>query len=123
MDFEEFKNLHTKFSKALQQGKLLPEDLHELYIDELHGNKKYSNWVLKKKLKENDFDFSEFCCVKMASHIFDSFNEFGEIKYEDHDIIMNKWEDGTFGIPIHDGGSSVIKINFCPWCGTKLSDE
>jgi hypothetical protein len=22
---------------------------------------------------------------------------------------------------VHDGGSSGVEINFCPWCGTKLS--
>jgi hypothetical protein len=26
---------------------------------------------------------------------------------------------------VHDGGSSVVEIAFCPWCGSKLpaSDE
>lgn len=27
---------------------------------------------------------------------------------------------GGFGLIIHDGGSSVIEIAHCPWCGTKL---
>ncbi len=27
---------------------------------------------------------------------------------------------GGFGIMIHDGGSGVIQIAFCPWCGDKL---
>ena len=25
-----------------------------------------------------------------------------------------------FGIRVHDGGSSVIEIRYCPWCGTEL---
>lgn len=25
-----------------------------------------------------------------------------------------------YGIIIHDGGSSVITIDYCPWCGTAL---
>lgn len=25
-----------------------------------------------------------------------------------------------YGLIVHDGGSSVIKIQFCPWCGKKL---
>jgi hypothetical protein len=28
-----------------------------------------------------------------------------------------------YGLRIHDGGSSSIAINFCPWCGAKLSDS
>ena len=30
-------------------------------------------------------------------------------------------EDGRgFGLIIHDGGSSYIRINYCPWCGTEI---
>lgn len=25
-----------------------------------------------------------------------------------------------YGIQIHDGGSSFIQIDYCPWCGAKL---
>ncbi len=28
-----------------------------------------------------------------------------------------------YGIIIHDGGTSVIGINFCPWCGSKLPES
>jgi predicted RNA-binding Zn-ribbon protein involved in translation (DUF1610 family) len=27
---------------------------------------------------------------------------------------------GVYGLIIHDGGSSVIEINYCPWCGASL---
>lgn len=27
----------------------------------------------------------------------------------------------TLGLLIHDGGSSFIAINYCPWCGTRQS--
>lgn len=27
---------------------------------------------------------------------------------------------GGYGLMVHDGGSSVIEIGFCPWCGTQL---
>ena len=41
----------------------------------------------------------------------------------DVDIIINKWSDGTYGIPIHDGGSSIIEIKYCPWCGETLKNK
>lgn len=25
-----------------------------------------------------------------------------------------------FGIPVHDGGSSYIVVDYCPWCGSNL---
>lgn len=28
-----------------------------------------------------------------------------------------------YGIVIHDGGSSVLTIEFCPWCGSKLPES
>ena len=28
-----------------------------------------------------------------------------------------------YGIPILDGGSSRLKIRYCPWCGKKLPDS
>jgi hypothetical protein len=27
---------------------------------------------------------------------------------------------GGYGLIVHDGGSSVIEISFCPWCGSRL---
>lgn len=29
---------------------------------------------------------------------------------------------GQYGIPIHDGGSSYVRIDYCPWCGAALQD-
>jgi hypothetical protein len=28
-----------------------------------------------------------------------------------------------YGLIIHDGGSSVITIDYCPWCGKKLPES
>jgi hypothetical protein len=28
-----------------------------------------------------------------------------------------------YGLLIHDGGTSVLIIRYCPWCGTKLPDN
>lgn len=27
-----------------------------------------------------------------------------------------------YGLIIHDGGESYLRIRFCPWCGTALPD-
>jgi tryptophan synthase alpha chain len=40
------------------------------------------------------------------------------------DCIVEYWpSQDRYGILIHDGGSSMVAIAFCPWCGTKLPDE
>jgi hypothetical protein len=28
-----------------------------------------------------------------------------------------------YGLIVHDGGSSVIGIRYCPWCGTKQPES
>ena len=28
-----------------------------------------------------------------------------------------------YGLIVHDGGSSVVRIEFCPWCGAKLPES
>lgn len=38
----------------------------------------------------------------------------------DNIIFFSKTE-GSYGIRIHDGGSSYIEIKYCPWCGAHLT--
>ncbi len=44
---------------------------------------------------------------------------------QDNPDVVVKYEPkfDEYGIPIYDGGSSVIVINYCPWCGTKLPES
>jgi Domain of unknown function (DUF6980) len=30
---------------------------------------------------------------------------------------------GRFGLYVHDGGSSFVEIQFCPWCGYRLAES
>ena len=50
-----------------------------------------------------------FCCKMMAENIVSE------------DRIICYWEKfREYGIPVHDGGSSMICIQYCPWCGKEL---
>jgi len=123
LTFEEFKILHKKFSSSSSLKSTLDADEQEKYIEAFYDNEQFSNWAIEQEMKEKSFDYSSFCCVIMAKHVSDSLDEDGTIKHEDADVIMNKWKDGSFGIPIHDGGPSIVKINFCPWCGENLETD
>lgn len=35
------------------------------------------------------------------------------------DVVIEQYKNDV-GLPVKDGGSSYIKINFCPWCGKKV---
>jgi hypothetical protein len=41
-------------------------------------------------------------------------------RFECPDCLVAIRADGSFGLIIHDGGSSSIRIWFCPWCGATL---
>ena len=60
------------------------------------------------------------CCEMME--IYTTFScDLHEDKYECPDtLIDHNTESDDYSIIIHDGGTSGIEINFCPWCGTRL---
>ncbi len=40
------------------------------------------------------------------------------------DALVAYWPKfDEYGLRIHDGGSSIVLISFCPWCGTRLPDS
>ena len=50
-----------------------------------------------------------FCCSRMSEYL----------KEDDYAIVyIPKFRE--YGLKIFDGGSSMMTIEFCPWCGKKL---
>ena len=123
MTFENFKILHKKFTSESSGDVKYNDADYNKYIDEIHGNQEFYEWTLKEKFLKNNFETESICCLEMADKIFDSLDKKKKIKYGDVDVVINKWKDGTYGIPIHDGGTSIIEIYFCPWCGNNLTDK
>jgi len=60
------------------------------------------------------------CCEDMTFHA--NFKcEIHENPFECPDKIIIFYEQNyDYGLIIHDGGKSIISIDFCPWCGSKL---
>jgi hypothetical protein len=67
-------------------------------------------------------DLGRYWCTTMAAKATDTCDVHGG---DCPDVVMRRFgkvEDSFwFGIPIHDGGSSAIAIDFCPWWGVALS--
>ena len=63
------------------------------------------------------------CCETMtywANYVCDQHpNPF---ECPDNLVTFNESEH-TYGLIVHDGGSSYISIEFCPWCGTTLQSK
>lgn len=39
------------------------------------------------------------------------------------DYVVIEASDGRIGIPVRDGGTSIIVLDYCPWCGTALPHQ
>lgn len=65
-----------------------------------------------------------YCCDNMENHsIFDCENCVDEWECPDTLIgrfVGHEWKN-SFGIIIHDGGTSMSIIEYCPWCGVNLN--
>ncbi len=121
MDIKEFQLLFEKFSKPPLEREVWETPEYDAYINALQENEEFYHWTLKQKFSKAKFNYKDFCCMEMADKVCDSYDENNDIKYDEVDVVINHWKDGTFGIPIHDGGTSIIAIKFCPWCGSKLN--
>lgn len=75
-------------------------------------------WNLVKQVQERGIDLSDYPCVHVAYHSTYICEQHTDA-WECPDMTLVR-TSGGFGIPIRDGGSSVIRIEFCPWCGVSL---
>ncbi len=61
------------------------------------------------------------CCKKMNEQI-EFVCEAHPEKFDCPDnLIFHSKNSDEFGLIIHDGGSSFMKIDFCPFCGKNLA--
>jgi hypothetical protein len=62
-----------------------------------------------------------YCCEMMRSNVDVTCPQHPD-RFDCPDCLVATLGDGSYGIIIHDGARSVISINHCPWCGTKLPE-
>ena len=122
MELERFKSLHQKYNReGLPASETINPEFKE-YITAIHNDKVCGDWYLTSILIERQFDYTKHCCLQMSFQI--SSPDLMANGEDDHDKIL-KYHDmyDEYGIPIYDGGSSVIQISYCPWCGSKLPES
>ena len=62
---------------------------------------------------------SKHCCDRM-DYDLDQKCDVHPNRYDCPDNLVATARGG-YGLVVHDGGSSIVEIAFCPWCGAKLS--
>lgn len=63
---------------------------------------------------------SDHCCKTMSYWVNLDCEKHPNPEDCPDNIIRHSRIDMTYGIRVHDGGASYIKINHCPWCGARL---
>jgi hypothetical protein len=65
---------------------------------------------------------AKHCCDRMRAELRkDELQEDGSQSTDALVTYVPNFDE--YGLIIHDGGSSMIEIHFCPWCGTKLPES
>lgn len=63
----------------------------------------------------------EKCCCDMMKYWSSWHCSVHDSPYDCPDWLIIRANDGKdYGIVVHDGGQSFVKIAYCPWCGAKL---
>ncbi len=63
----------------------------------------------------------EFCCERMSYAVnFQCPDHPNPFDCPDH-IVYYSEQNREYGLIVYDGGGSYIMIEFCPWCGKRLS--
>lgn len=81
--------------------------------------KKPTNRVLKPS-KKTAKKRTKFCC-KMMTHHATYRCDMHPDPFDCPDNLIAFYKPNKYGLIIHDGGSSFIRMRFCPWCGRRLS--
>jgi hypothetical protein len=63
----------------------------------------------------------QYCCEMMTFHLNQQCSIHADLFDCPDSLIFYSTQHNTYGIIIHDGGTSYIEITYCPWCGIKLS--
>ena len=65
---------------------------------------------------------SQHCCETMRENVENVCDQHADREDCPDCLIDFRPHSGLYGIMIHDGGSSMITIAYCPWCGTRLPE-
>jgi hypothetical protein len=67
-------------------------------------------------------ELREHCCEQMTKRVNHRCEQHPNVFDCADNLIYHSEQSDKYGIIVHDGGSSFILINYCPWCGTKLPE-
>ena len=118
LEHEAFRALYPDFTAFPLDQRTWGSDEYMEWSEHLHECSECGDWYQLMQVEERGVDVSAFPCVHVAYYSTTPCDVHADA-WECPDMTLVKTGRG-FGIPVRDGGSSSIEIQFCPWCGTKL---
>jgi len=80
-------------------------------------------WAMGQYVERRGYRVSDFPCVHIADAVtFTCHMHPDPWDCPDYTIVYMK-KSKLYGLPIRDGGSAFIPINYCPWCGVHLGSR
>lgn len=93
------------------------QDEYSDWIDHMHDCNDCGEWYLLQQVINRGHNPELFPCIHLAYY---STHPCDQHEPQDcPDILVLKTKNG-FAIPVRDGGSSVVGISHCPWCGKEI---
>lgn len=92
------------------------------WTDHFHECSACSDWTLAQRVIGRGQDPAAFPCVHIADQITQTCDQHPDPRDCPDILVVYVPRFDEYAIPIRDGGSSYSKIQYCPWCGTKLPE-
>ena len=112
---DDYKKHYSAIYSNTYEGPLEEEDILA------HGDSCSSCniWAFESDVRALGVDPADYPCPHTAyysQHRCDIHDD----AWDCPDTMLVRCEDKSFGLPVRDGGTSLIAISHCPWCGIKL---
>jgi hypothetical protein len=127
MTFDRFKDIFFSLEKQPLFNDSIPSAELDEYYELFHSSNEYADWAMQQRIEASGLDIPSQCCTDMQFQLIEYYLERKQLDvdpdYINYDsVVVYNTGHRVYGIPIHDGGSSFITINFCPWCGQRIGD-
>jgi len=90
------------------------------WADHLHTCRLCGDWYQEQQVRDRGDDPSRFPCVHIAYRVTFECSEHDDPWDCPDCVLVYSGKFDEYGIPVRDGGPSMISIQFCPWCGVEL---
>ena len=118
MDCDRFHKLFVRFMAFPLPGDATDSTEYSDWAEHRRECLSCAEWYLIKEVESRGVDLAEYPCVHVAYYSTQPCDMHSDA-WECTDMTLVRTVSG-FGIPVRDGGTSLVAIQYCPWCGVKL---